>query len=85
MDPIFSDEYPNFFCSFLTGILIEKQIFSGLSVFITKFNVSYVSLTEETKKNEIYSDLSAMEKKNFATLQELVSRDLKIKIRDTVR
>lgn len=38
-----------------------------------------MSLTEETEKNEIYSDLSAVEKKTFATLQELVSRDLKKK------
>lgn len=38
-----------------------------------------MSLTEETEKNEIYSDLSAVEKRNFATLQELISRDLKKK------
>lgn len=49
----------------------RKANFSGLSVFITKFNVSYVSLTEETEKNEIYSDLSAVEKKTLLHCRSL--------------
>lgn len=59
------------FSAFSNWDFNRKANFSGLSVFITKFNVSYVSLTEETEKNEIYSDLSAVEKKTLLHCRSL--------------